>query len=60
MSLFHIFTDSDQIIQTWDDYCEMCDGIEACQIGLECPDESSHPFRHGYGQEYARLEAQTA
>jgi len=42
-----------------DDYCDMCDGIEACQLGEECTDQGA-AFRYGYAQEYARQEAMTA
>jgi hypothetical protein len=59
MSLRDLFTDTDHVIQTWDDYCAMCDGIEACQLGEDCTDKSA-AFRYGYAQEYARQEAMTA
>jgi len=62
MSLCDLFTDTDHVIQTWDDYCDMCDGIEACQLGgdpdrylLKCFNAA---FRYGYAQEQERQQAQ--
>jgi len=57
MSLRDLFTDADHVIQTWDDYCQMCDGIEACQLGEECTDQGA-AFRYGYAQEQERQQAQ--
>jgi len=61
MSLRDLFTDTDHVIQTWQDYCDMCDGIEACQISagryelcLKCFNPA---FRYGYLLEKDRQQA---
>jgi len=60
MSLCDLFTDTNHVIQTWDDYCDMCDGITACQRGIEPTDQSTDAYRYGWAQEYARQEELTA
>jgi len=60
MSLLDVFTDSDSVVQTWDDYCDMVDGVEACQDGRECPEGASVAFMYGWQQEHYRQEAFSA
>jgi hypothetical protein len=60
VSLLYLFTDSDAIVQTFEDYEEMCQGAEACDQGMELPETASHAFQYGYAQEYHERERHEA